>query len=65
MYFLTTRSIEHPETLEVIVRRMTILSIEDVRTLAGEYGVDSIPAVICADMGAVESVVRDMMAGRL
>jgi hypothetical protein len=64
MYFLTTRSIEHPETLEVIVRRMTILSIEDVRTLAG-YGVDSIPAVVCADMGAVESVVRDMMAGRL
>jgi hypothetical protein len=65
MYFLATRSIEHPETLEVIVQRMAVLSIEDVRRLAGDFGVDTIPCVICQDMRAVESMTRDMMSGRL
>lgn len=65
MYFLATRSIEHPETLEVVVERMAVLSIEDVRRLAGDFGVDTIPCVICQDMRAVESMTRDMMSGRL
>jgi len=65
MYFLATRSIEHPETLETIVGRMTILSIDDVRKLAGEFGVDSVPCVICTDMKAVERMTQQMMDGRL
>lgn len=64
MYYLTTRAIEHPETLEVIVPRMIILSIDDVRMLAGKYGVDSIHCVICTDMHAVESITKDMMDGK-
>lgn len=64
MYYLTTRAVEHPETLEVIVPRMLILSVDDVRMLAGKYGIDSIHCVICTDMRAVESVTRDMMDGK-
>lgn len=64
MYYLTTRAVEHPETLEVIVPRMLILSIDDVRMLTGKYGIDSIHCVICTDMRAVESVTRDMMDGK-
>lgn len=64
MYFLTTKAIEHPETLEVIVPRMTILSMDNIRTLAGQ-GIDSIPCVVCQDMRTVDSVTSDMMHGRL
>lgn len=65
MYFLTTTSIEHPETRERIVRRMTILSESDIRMLSGKYGIDNIPCVVCMDMRAVESITRDMMTGKL
>ena len=61
MYYLTTREIGHPETLEVIVPRMITLSIDDIRMLAGKYGIDSIHCVICTDMHAVESIMRDIM----
>lgn len=65
MYFLTTADIIHPETLQPIVRRMTTLSIEDVRTLQGKYGVDSIACVICTDSAALQSVTNDMMDGKI
>jgi hypothetical protein len=65
MYFLTTADIINPETCEPIVRRMTTLSIEDVRTLQGRYGIDSIPCVICTDSYALQSVTNDMMDGKL
>lgn len=61
MYFLTTRAIEN--NLGVVIPRMTILSMDNVRTLAGQ-GVDSIPCIICQDMRAVDSATKDMMDGR-
>lgn len=64
MYFLTTKAIQDPESLEVIVRRMTILSPEDVRRLGKEYGVDTISVIICANMRAVRTATRHMMDGR-
>ena len=65
MYFLTTADIIHPETLRPIVRRMTILSPENLRTLDAQYGIDNIPCVWCRDMGVVEAITRDMMDGKL
>lgn len=65
MYFLTTADIVHPETLRTIVRRMTILSPENLRTLDVQYGIDNIPCVWCRDMGVVESITKDMMDGKI
>lgn len=65
MYFLTTADIVHPETLQPIVRRMTILTTENLRTLDAQYGIDNIPCVWCRDMGVVESITRDMMDGKI
>lgn len=65
MYFLTTKDIIHPETLVPIVRRMTILSPENLRTLDAQYGIDNVPCVWCKDMGVIEAITRDMMDGKL
>lgn len=65
MYFLTTANIDHPVSCEPIVRRMTILTEENIRMLDAEYGIDSIPCIICRDMHAVESITREMMHGRI
>lgn len=65
MYFLTTRSIEHPETQEIVVRRMTILSLENLRMLDKRYGIDNVPCVVCMDMRTVENITKDMMDGKL
>ena len=59
MYFLTTSDILHPETLDPIVRKMTILTVENLRTLDVVYGVDNVPCVWCRDMGVIESIVND------
>lgn len=65
MYFLTTADIINPETLSPIVRRMTVLSPENLRTLDAQYGIDNVPCVWCKDMGVVESITRDMMDGKI
>ena len=65
MYFLTTADILHPATLDPIVRRMTILTPENLRTLDAKYGIDNIPCVWCRDMRTVEAVTRDMMDGKI
>ena len=59
MYFLTTEDIIHPETLDPIVRKMTILTPENLRTLDAVYGVDNVPCVWCRDMRTVELIVND------
>lgn len=65
MYFLTTADIVHPQTLQPIVRRMTILSPENLRTLDAQYGIDNIPCVWCRDYAALQSVTNDMMDGKI
>lgn len=65
MYFLTTADILHPVTLDPIVRRMTILTPENLRTLNAQFGIDNIPCVWCGDMGVIEAVTRDMMDGKI
>ena len=65
MYFLTTADIIHPETLQPIVRRMTILSPENLRTLDAQYGIDNVPCIWGKDMGVVEAVTNDMMDGKI
>lgn len=59
MYFLTTEDILHPETLDPIVRKMTILTPENLRTLDVVYGVDNVPCIWCRDMGVVEAIVNE------
>jgi hypothetical protein len=59
MWFVVTETINHP-CGGTIVEKGAVLYVEQVRALAREAGIDSLPCVVCLTPLAVASIEKEL-----